>query len=87
MYNVWRIELYAKQIESNSFDFYFEQLVVHSNKHNRNEQLVATINRWKLNTNGNFNILIACCLTNQEIETRLFLWYKTLLALIYSDRP
>ncbi len=29
----------------------------------------------------NFNILIACCLTNQEIETRLFLWYKTLLAL------
>ncbi len=22
-----------------------------------------------------------CCLTNQEIETRLFLWYKTLLAL------
>jgi hypothetical protein len=29
----------------------------------------------------NFNILIACCLTNQEFETRLFLWYKTLLAL------
>ncbi len=28
-----------------------------------------------------FNILIACCLTIQEIETRLFLWYKTLLAL------
>jgi hypothetical protein len=28
-----------------------------------------------------FSILIACCLTIQEIETRLFLWYKTLSAL------
>jgi hypothetical protein len=34
-----------------------------------------------LNNSKSFNILIACCLTNQEFETRLILWYKTLLAL------